>query len=99
MNTGLSAIGQLAAKPYAILLRMLEIPHGDLLLYKDANVVKRPNLLAGAARVRETLAWTLQQARPAQDVFIPYENERLKLKHHCKSHAVCGGDIWRYSEI
>jgi hypothetical protein len=32
---------------------MLEIPHGDLLLYKDANVVKRPNLLAGAARVRD----------------------------------------------
>ena len=58
MNTGLSAIGQLAAKPYAILLRMLEIPHGDLLLYKDANVVKRPNLLAGAARVRETLHGT-----------------------------------------
>ena len=88
MNTGLSAIGQLAAKPYAILLRILEIPHGDLLLYKDANVVKRPNLLAGAARVRETLAWTLQEAQPAQDVFIPFENTQLKLKHHCKSHAV-----------
>ena len=38
--------------------------------------------------MRETLAWTLQEAQPAQDVFIPFENTRLKLKHHCKSHAV-----------
>ena len=32
MNTGLSAIGQLAAKPFVILLRMLELPKGAALL-------------------------------------------------------------------
>ncbi|KAL1526344.1 hypothetical protein AB1Y20_015058 [Prymnesium parvum] len=88
MNTGLSAIGQLAVKPYIILLRMLEIPPGDLLVYKDANILKRPQLLAGASRIRAMAAWALSFAAPAHDVFIPFENTRLKLKHHCKSHAV-----------
>ena len=88
MNMGLSAIGHLAAKPFAILHRLLSIPQGDLLLFKDANILKRPNLLAGAAEVRHTVAWTMREAAPAQDVFIPFENEKLKLKHHCKSYAI-----------
>jgi hypothetical protein len=28
-------------------MRLLELPEGALLVYKDANVLKRPNLLAG----------------------------------------------------
>ena len=88
MNTGLSAIGQLAAKPFVILHRLLELPRGDLLVYKDANVLKRPNLLAGAADLRDVAEWALERAGPAADVFIPFENAHLKLKHHCKTHAI-----------
>ncbi len=88
MNTGLSAIGQLAAKPFVILLRLLELQPGELLVFKDANVLKRPNLLGGAREVGAVARWTLREAAPAQDVFIPFENDRLKLKHHCKAYAI-----------
>lgn len=66
----------------------LHVTQGAILVYKDANVLKRPQLMAGASQLRRVAEWTLQQANPALDVFIPFENSQLKLKHHCKSHAV-----------
>ena len=87
-NKGQAAIGHFAAKPFLILLRLLEIPVGEMLLYKDANVKKHPQLLGGASNVQQTVRWVLRHANVSHDVFMPYENDRLKLKHHCKAHAI-----------
>lgn len=88
MNTGMGAIGHLAAKPFVILLRLLELAPGAVLVFKDANVNKRPKLLGGAAQLADVARFALAEAAPPQDVLIPFENGKWKLKHHCKAYAI-----------
>ena len=76
MNTGLSAIGQLAAKPYAILLRILEIPHGaehthlaSGLIGKEGKQIKEVQRLSGARVVMQQSKDIRANAR-TRDVII-----------------------------
>uniref|UniRef100_A0A7S0IYW6 Uncharacterized protein n=1 Tax=Calcidiscus leptoporus TaxID=127549 RepID=A0A7S0IYW6_9EUKA len=88
MNNGYGAIGGGAYKPFAILHRLEQLPRGELLLWRDVNCIKHPQLLAGAAHIRQTAEWYLRASGAADDVWMPYENDQLRAKHHCKADAV-----------
>jgi len=87
-NLGLAEIGGGAFKPFAILHRLQQLPAGDLLIFRDVNCLKHPPLLAGAAQIGVTANWLLSAAGTSDDVWMPYENNQLRVKHHCKAHAV-----------
>lgn len=85
-NPGMEHLGGMTVKPWVLLLRLTEIEEGDLLVWKDVNVRKHPNLLADPEDLRATSLWALQTV--GRDIFMPYENPYLKLKHHCKAFTV-----------
>lgn len=94
MNPGYGAMGGGRFKVFAILHRLRQLRaagrEGELLVWKDANVFKHPNLLGGAARLGEAAEWAMREAAPTSGVFMPYENLRLRAHHHCKGLAVRG---------
>lgn len=88
MNNGYGAIGGGAYKPFAILHRLEQLPRGELVVWRDVNCIKHPQLLAGAARIRTSAEWLLRASGATHDVWMPYENNKLRAKHHCKADAV-----------
>ena len=85
-NPGMNKLGGMTVKPWVLLHRLSEIEDGDLLVWKDANIAKHPNLLADPEYLRATVKWSLKTVD--QDIFMPYENPKVKLKHHCKTFTI-----------
>lgn len=80
MNPGCHTIAYWRWKPYIILKTMEGIPDGDLVYYRDCNVIKCPNILAHVEDTREIVHKVLRDT----DLFVPIENETVFAKQHCK---------------
>ena len=87
-NPGQAAIGHLAAKPFLMLHRLLEVAEGDYVVWSDVNVFKHPHLLAAARGIKRTALWTMERAQTSQDVWMPYEGDSKRIANFCKAYAV-----------
>jgi hypothetical protein len=82
-NPGVHQIGFLKWKPYIILQSLKECAEGDIVFYRDGNVVKYPNILDEVEKTRELVEYVL--AANGTDVFVPVENyPTLKMKKNVK---------------
>lgn len=84
-------IGYLRWKPYIILTTLLDANYGDIIYYRDSNIVKYPAILDGIESTIDTLQFVLQK----NDLFIPIENyPLLKMKHNVKSEVFQHFDLY-----
>lgn len=81
-NPGVHLIGFLQWKPYVILRHLRDVAQdGDVVYYRDANVIKYPAILDGVADTRDLVDLVLSE----EDVFVPIENyPELHMKQHVK---------------
>jgi hypothetical protein len=95
-NPGLQKCGMGAWKPY-LLLHMLEredVADGDIIMYKDVNVIKYPNYLLGVDQFKALAEEVLNEV--GCDVFMPVENTSYKIPHHCKMQVVRELGVTKY---
>ncbi len=82
-NKGTEKIGFLRWKPYIILDAMNRSEEGDIIYYRDCNVIKYPAILNGVHDTRSTVSELLQH----DDIFVPAENSLL-LPQHVKREVI-----------
>ena len=74
-------IGYLRWKPYIILKTLLESNDGDIIYYRDSNIIKYPEILKDIEYNVETINYVLSNS----DIFLPVENyPTLKMKQNVK---------------
>lgn len=80
-NPGVHNIGYLKWKPYIILQKLKEVKYGDIVYYRDSNIIKYPVMINGIHETRDLIELVLTE----QDIFVPIENyPNLKMKHNVK---------------
>jgi hypothetical protein len=87
-NPGLAQLGHMAVKPFLLLHRLSALKPNDFLIWLDVNVLKHSELLSGASKLQSTVEWIWNHTLPSTDVFMPFENSKVLIKKHCKTHAV-----------
>ena len=80
-NPGVHHIGFLKWKPYIILKHVENANFGDIIYYRDGNVLKYPSILENVDETRSLMELVLQNT----DIFVPVENfPELKMKKNVK---------------
>lgn len=79
-NPGVHNIGFLKWKPYIILKELEGLRNGDIVYYRDGNLIKYPAIVHGICQTRELISRVL-----IDDIFVPIENHpTLKMKKNVK---------------
>jgi hypothetical protein len=80
-NQNTHLIGYLRWKPYIILKLLLESNEGDIIYYRDSNIIKYPNILVDIDKTISVLDFVLNE----NDFFMPVEGyPYIKMKNHVK---------------
>lgn len=80
-NPGVHNIGFLKWKPYIILKELEKVKFGDIVYYRDGNIIKYPAIMEGIEDTRELVNLVLEKT----DIFVPIENyPTLKMKKNVK---------------
>lgn len=83
-NPGGSDWGYYRWKPHVILKTLEAAEDGDIVYYRDVNVLKYPGILANIEDTREIASFLLQET----DFFMPVEHRLVSLRHCCKREAL-----------
>lgn len=87
LNPGLHKIGFGAYKPFLLLHELKSMQDGDVVIFRDVNVIKYPQYIDKLEEMRE-LANEILNDMEGADVFMPaefgYNYTTLPLKWHCK---------------
>jgi len=82
-NPGVHNIGFLRWKPYIILKELEKVRDGDIIYYRDGNLIKYPSIVDGVENTRDLIDTLLKEN--GTDVFVPIENyPTLKMKKNVK---------------
>jgi hypothetical protein len=84
-NPGIHAIGNNAWKPLIIRLVLEKAEPGDIVVYRDMNVLKY-KLLNGYRNFRRMINTSLQKAE--FDFFVPREHEKFDLEQNTKTNVL-----------
>tara|TARA_B100000035_G_C20991892_1_gene550556 strand:+ start:200 stop:1333 length:1134 start_codon:yes stop_codon:yes gene_type:complete len=87
-NKGMSKIGFCAWKPKIILLELEKMNYGDILIYRDCNIIKYP-VLANYDNIKNIAEYILDTIN--FDFFVPREYtlpEQLHLKQYTKTNVI-----------
>ncbi len=86
-NIGTHAIGFLRWKPWIILKELESANDGDIIYYRDCNVIKYRCILEHIENTYKNCEYVLRDT----DIFSPIDDyPRLKVRHNVKSEAVKG---------
>lgn len=85
-NPKLNFIGFCAWRPLLLLLELEKLEDGDILVYRDSNIGKYPELAYGYDKLKEYAENYLNLCK--FDFFVFRENEEFKLKRHCKTKVI-----------
>jgi hypothetical protein len=80
-NPGVHNIGYLKWKPYIILQKIKEVNDGEIIYYRDSNIIKYPVMTNGIHETKNLINLVLKDV----DIFVPTENyPELKMKYNVK---------------
>ena len=85
MNPKFNLIGFAAWKPLIILLELEKMKNGDILVYRDINVIKYPQL-KNYINFKKNIINIMNRVN--FDFFIPRENNTLCLEQFCKTNII-----------
>lgn len=82
-NYKTNKIGFLRWKPYILLKELEKMNDGEILVYRDCNITKYPNIIADVHNIRKNAVGALDYIK--EDFFTPVElYPRLKIKNNVK---------------
>ena len=85
-NPRLNFIGFCAWRPLILLLELEKLNDGDILIYRDSNISKYPELAYGYDVIKEQMELYLRLCQ--FDFFVFRENDEFALKRHCKTKVI-----------
>ena len=81
-NQGSGYTGFFRWKPFVIYTQLQSAEYGDIVYYRDCNVIKYPGYLIGHLQTKENIAYVLEKNQC--DIYVPIETEYYKWVHFIK---------------